>query len=65
MYKNNIIYKKGGRNMFFCKFKKIIAGILIGFGIGILLVLFLPPIAWICIMGIGTVIGGIKFLLGK
>ena len=38
-----------------------IAGILIGFGIGILLVLFLPPIAWICIMGIGTVIGGIKF----
>ena len=41
--------------MFFCKFKKLIAGILIGFGIGILLVLFLPPIAWICIMGIGTV----------
>ena len=41
--------------MCFCRFKKIIAGILIGFGIGVLLVLFLPPIAWICIMGIGTV----------
>ena len=51
--------------MLFCKFKKIIAGILIGFGIGILLVLFLPPIAWICIMGIGMVVGGIKFLIGK
>ena len=51
--------------MFFCKFKKIIAGILIGFGVATLLILFLPPIAWICIMGIGTVIGGIKFLLGK
>lgn len=51
--------------MFWCRFKKIVAGILIGFGIGVLLVLFLPPIAWICIMGIGTVAGGIKFLLGK
>ena len=51
--------------MFFCKFKKIIAGILIGFGIGILLVLFLPPIVWICIIGIATVIGGIKFLFDK
>ena len=50
--------------MFF-KFKKIIAGILMGFGIGVLLVLFLPPVAWICIMGIGTIFGGIKYLLGK
>ena len=51
--------------MFFCKFRKIIAGILIGLGLGTLLVLFLPPIAWICIMGIGMLVGGIKFLLGK
>lgn len=51
--------------MFFCKFKKLIAGIFMGFGIGILLVLFLPPIAWMCIIGIGMIIGGIKFLLGK
>ena len=51
--------------MFFCKFRKVIAGILIGFGIGTLLVLFLPPIAWICLVGIGTVIGGLKYLFGK
>ena len=51
--------------MFFCKFKKVIAGILIGFGIGALLVLFLPPVAWICLVGIGTVIGGLKYLFGK
>ncbi len=51
--------------MFFCKFKKIISGILIGLGVGILLVLFLPPVAWIFIIGIGLLIGGIKFLLGK
>ena len=51
--------------MFFCRFRKLIAGILIGFGVGILLVLFLPPVAWICIIGLGMLIGGIKFLLGK
>ena len=51
--------------MFFCKFRKLIAGILIGFGIGILLVLFLPPIAWIFIIGLGMLIMGIKLLLGK
>ena len=65
MQKNNSIYKRRKKVMFWCRFKKIVAGILIGFGIGVLLVLFLPPIAWICIMGIGTVAGGIKFLLGK
>ncbi len=51
--------------MFFCKFKKLICGILMGLGIGILLVLFLPPVAWIFIMGVGLLVGGIKFLLGK
>lgn len=51
--------------MFFCKFKKVIAGILIGFGVGALLVLILPPVAWICLIGIGTIVGGIKYLLGK
>lgn len=50
--------------MFMCKFRKLIAGILIGFGIGALLVLFLPPIAWICIIGLGMLVGGIKFLFG-
>lgn len=51
--------------MFLCKFRKLIAGILIGFGVGTLLVLFLPPIVWICVMGIAMVVGGIKFLLNK
>ena len=40
--------------MFFCKFRKLISGILIGFGIATLMVLFLPPVGL-----------GIKFLLGK
>lgn len=51
--------------MFFCKFRKLISGILIGFGIATLMVLFLPPVAWICVMGIGMLGLGIKFLLGK
>lgn len=51
--------------MFWCKFRKLVAGILIGFGVGTLLVLFLPPVAWIVIIGIAMVASGIKFLLGK
>lgn len=51
--------------MIWCKFRKIIAGVLIGLGIGIILVLFLPPVAWICIMGVAMLVGGVKFLLGK
>ncbi len=42
--------------MIWCKLKKIIAGSLIGFGLGIIMVLFLPPVAWICIIGIGMLI---------
>lgn len=51
--------------MFFCKFKKIIAGICIGFGIGMLLVLFLPPVAWLTLIAIVLVVSGIKTLLKK
>ena len=51
--------------MIWCKFRKIIAGALIGLGIGIILVLFLPPVAWIFIMGVAMFIGGIQFLLGQ
>jgi len=40
---------------FCCKFKKIIAGILIGFGIGILLVLFLPLTGWLLLFSIGLI----------
>lgn len=51
--------------MIWCKFRKVIAGSLIGFGIGTIMVLFLPPVAWMCIMGVGMFIGGIKVLCGK
>lgn len=51
--------------MIWCRFRKIVAGCLIGFGIATIMVLFLPPITWICIMGIGMLIGGIKCLIGK
>ncbi len=50
--------------MFIRKFKKVIAGVLIGFGVGIFLALILPPIAWICIVGFGMLVGGIKCLFG-
>ena len=40
---------------FYCKFKKIIAGILIGFGIGILMVLFLPLTGWLLLFSIGLI----------
>ena len=38
------------------KMKKLISGILIGIGIGILLILFLPSNAWLVIIGIGLII---------
>lgn len=47
------------------KFRKIIAGILMGFGIAILLILFLPQVAWMFIIGVGMFVGGIKYLFGK
>ena len=49
--------------MFFCRFRKIISGCLIGFGVGILLILFLPIKAWLVIMGMAFVFCGIKFLM--
>lgn len=51
--------------MFFCKFRKILAGACIGFGIGILLVLFLPPVAWLTIFALALVVSGIKTILKK
>lgn len=46
----------------FHKMKKLISGILIGFGFGVLLVLFLPITAWLTIIGIALIVAGIKFL---
>ncbi len=44
------------------KFKKLISGILIGIGLGILLILFLPTNVWFIIIGIGLIIAGIGYL---
>ena len=46
----------------FRKMKKLISGILIGSGVGILLILFLPINAWFILIGIGLIIAGIKYL---
>lgn len=46
----------------FRKFKKVIAGALIGLGIGILLILFLPLTAWLVIISLGLILVGIKDL---
>lgn len=46
----------------FRKYKRIIAGILIGLGVGILLILFLPLTAWLIIISLGLILVGIKNL---
>ena len=51
--------------MFFCKFRKLISGCLIGFGIGITLVLILPPVVWLFITGMAVIVYGVKIFLGK
>ena len=54
--------------MFFKKFtkcRKIIGGCILGAGVGILLILFLPPTVWFCIIGIGLVVVGIKKILER
>ena len=45
--------------------KRILSGCMIGLGLGIILVLFLPLTAWFFIIGIGLIIGGISVLCGK
>lgn len=51
--------------MFFKKCGKIIAGCILGAGIGMLLILILPPRAWLCIISIGLIVTGIKKLLER
>ena len=51
--------------MFCYKKKRILSGCIMGFGLGIILVLFLPFTAWMCITGICLIIGGIGYLFGK
>lgn len=54
--------------MFFrksCKWKRILAGLILGLGVGMLLILILPPTAWICIISIALIIMGIKKICEK
>ena len=46
--------------MFFKKFRKVIAGCILGVGLGMLLIMILPPRVWLCIISIGLIIIGIK-----
>jgi len=43
-------------------FKKTLAVCLIGFGIGVLLVILLPFYGWLCIIGITIIAVGIAWL---
>jgi len=45
--------------------KKLQSGCMIGLGLGIILVLFLPLTAWLCIIGFCLVIAGISSLFEK
>lgn len=51
--------------MFFKKCRKVIAGCILGAGIGMLLILILPPTAWLCIISIGLIVTGIKKILER
>ena len=51
--------------MCFRKLKKFIAGCIIGTGIGILLILYMPIETWLTIIAIGLIICGIKKFFEK
>lgn len=52
--------------MFCCyRRKRFLPGCLIGLGLGIVFVLFLPLKAWLCLIGIGFTIGGITMLFDR
>ena len=51
--------------MFFRKCRKIIAGVILGAGIGMLLFLILPPKVWLFIIAIALIGVGIKKVLKK
>ena len=50
------MFRRGKRNC------KVFAGICIGCGIGIFLILYLPLIAWLYIISVALVVLGIKLL---
>ena len=62
MIKINIIYKNKGGNNMLKLFRKTLAICLIGFGLGILLVLLLPITGWLFIIGIIVISVGFMWL---
>ena len=63
MKKYNIIYKNsGGNNRMLKLFRKTLAICLIGFGLGILLVLLLPITGWLFIIGVIVICVGFMWL---
>lgn len=54
-----MFYKKS------CKFKKILSGLILGLGAGMLLIIILPPKVWIVIFSISLIIVGIKKVCEK
>lgn len=51
--------------MFCNRRKKLLSGCMMGLGLGIILVLFLPLTAWLCLISIGLIAAGISCLFGK
>ena len=47
------------------KLKKVLAGCILGIGIGMFLIIVLSPIAWLCIVSISLIVIGIKKILER
>lgn len=48
-----------------CRPKKLIAGCLLGAGLGMFMILVLPPTVWLCIVSIALIVMGIKKIFEK
>lgn len=54
-------YKRCGNG----KWKKVLAGCILGIGIGMFLIIVLSPIAWLCMVSISLIVIGIKKMLER
>lgn len=48
-----------------CKPSKLMAGCLLGAGLGMFLILVLPPPVWLCVISIALIVMGIKKIFEK
>lgn len=55
------MFKKCGNR----KLKKVLAGCILGIGIGMFLIIVLTPVAWLCIVSISLIVMGIKKILER